>query len=946
MLWRRAWRGIVHRLAGGGRRLPPQKRRRSRPLLEALEERWVPSNWFVSTLGSDGNPGTIAAPFATIQHAANVAASGDRIHVATGTYGYTGADKIGDDARFQQPGNPGTISGSFLHVNPAVVLVFDKSLQIYGGFDDGFTTWAPSTFRTVIDGGGVNRGVYVLDDNGAAGPGFANAALDLEGFTIQACKATGEAGLSGGDAINAYGAGMWVNDARPTVMAGVMQEPGPQGTFELKNMVFRGNLAQGNDTNDIGGSAAGAALALRNVGNMVLDAVTFDTNLSQGGRGTTRGGQAQGAVVLDHSSLTGFPVTFFQNRANGGMATGGLGSGIGEDAAGNTADAVGGGMAVLDNSTANLSEVLALSNALSGGDAPNGLAGSAYGGTFYVEGSTLRLTITDIRGGVVQGGSGSVENSLAGSGSQAGGGGVAVLNSNVLLDQVQVINNTVTGGDVGIGGAPGGGGVWITRYGSSATLSAQIINAVVADNSISYGTSNPGPNSEGGGGGGIWLQGVDATITQTTVAGNHFGNNVFLGQGIILTFGANADFRAQVATATISDSIIANHVGTASANALDLNFGNVTLDHVLYANNTRDDNSDTAFGSGYTGLNTVIRAADAGFTSPGAPNYDYSISASSPAVHQAVSSASTSTEDIEDNLRLGTPDLGAYEAPAPPRARTSVAVFDPETAIWEVRNSNASGFFPDGPIFVYGTGGGHSKPIVGDWNGDGIATVGIVEVKTLDFNGKPFLKDANGNPIPVSVFELRNSNGPGVPDIVVPYGSFAATPVAGNWDNNPQHVDHIGVVESQNGAAVWKLRNSFTRGAPDITLAYGGVTSIPVVGDWNGDGQSTIGVAENVGGLLTWKLKNTDAPGAPDITPFAYGLAAGVPIAGDWNNDGIFTPGVYTFYTAALGLWQLRNENSGGPADASAFGFGPSTGPADPYAERWIPLTGDFDGLG
>src|SRR5436309_4944160 len=162
MLWQRAWQSIVHRLMGGPQTAPIRRRRQSRPLVEALEDRVVPANWFVSTLGSDGNPGTTGAPFATIQHAVNVAASGDRIHVATGIYGYVGADKLGDDPRFNSPGNNGTLSGNFLNVNPAVVLVYDKSLQIYGGFDNGFTTWAPSTFRTIIDGGSVVRGVYVL----------------------------------------------------------------------------------------------------------------------------------------------------------------------------------------------------------------------------------------------------------------------------------------------------------------------------------------------------------------------------------------------------------------------------------------------------------------------------------------------------------------------------------------------------------------------------------------------------------------------------------------------------------------------------------------------------------------------------------------------------------------------------------------------------------------
>ena len=63
---------------------------------------------------------------------------------------------------------------------------------------------------------------------------------------------------------------------------------------------------------------------------------------------------------------------------------------------------------------------------------------------------------------------------------------------------------------------------------------------------------------------------------------------------------------------------------------------------------------------------------------------------------------------------------------------------------------------------------------------------------------------------------------------------------------------------------------------------------------------------------------------------------------GDWNNDRVFTPGVYNF---SNGLWQLRDENSGGPADAGAFYFGPPND-QDFLAEPWIPLAGDFDGLG
>src|SRR4051812_39580270 len=53
---------------------------------EALESRVLLSNYFVSTSGDDGNPGTLGAPFRTIQQAADVADAGDTVFIRGGTY--------------------------------------------------------------------------------------------------------------------------------------------------------------------------------------------------------------------------------------------------------------------------------------------------------------------------------------------------------------------------------------------------------------------------------------------------------------------------------------------------------------------------------------------------------------------------------------------------------------------------------------------------------------------------------------------------------------------------------------------------------------------------------------------------------------------------------------------------------------------------------------------
>ena len=44
------------------------------------------TDYYVATNGDDGHPGTLAEPFATIQHAANVAAAGDTVHIRGGSY--------------------------------------------------------------------------------------------------------------------------------------------------------------------------------------------------------------------------------------------------------------------------------------------------------------------------------------------------------------------------------------------------------------------------------------------------------------------------------------------------------------------------------------------------------------------------------------------------------------------------------------------------------------------------------------------------------------------------------------------------------------------------------------------------------------------------------------------------------------------------------------------
>src|SRR5262245_47522941 len=68
------------------RKKPPPRPRRQRPAVEALEDRCLLATFVIAPGGSDAGPGTLAQPFATIQHGLDVAQPGDTVLVRAGTY--------------------------------------------------------------------------------------------------------------------------------------------------------------------------------------------------------------------------------------------------------------------------------------------------------------------------------------------------------------------------------------------------------------------------------------------------------------------------------------------------------------------------------------------------------------------------------------------------------------------------------------------------------------------------------------------------------------------------------------------------------------------------------------------------------------------------------------------------------------------------------------------
>ncbi|GAB4556300.1 MAG: hypothetical protein OHK0023_28510 [Anaerolineae bacterium] len=168
-----------------------------------------------------------------------------------------------------------------------------------------------------------------------------------------------------------------------------------------------------------------------------------------------------------------------------------------------------------------------------------------------------------------------------------------------------------------------------------------------------------------------------------------------------------------------------------------------------------------------------------------------------------------------------------------------------------------------------------------------------------------------------SNFYLRNYNSDGVPNLTVNYGLPTDIPLLGDWDGDGD--DTVGVF--RNG--LFMLKNNNTDGIPDIYALFGEGTDIPVVGDWDGNGTDTIGIVRNG----VFMLRNTNTSGLPDIYA-QYGLNTDIPLVGDWDGNGTDTIGIFR-----NGLFMLRNANTTGLPDIYAqFGAGTDT-----------PIVGDWD---
>lgn len=157
---------------------------------------------------------------------------------------------------------------------------------------------------------------------------------------------------------------------------------------------------------------------------------------------------------------------------------------------------------------------------------------------------------------------------------------------------------------------------------------------------------------------------------------------------------------------------------------------------------------------------------------------------------------------------------------------------------------------PGDPDLVVEYGRAGDIPIIGDWNGNGVHTVGVVR------DGRWLLRD-------------RNSAGSADYDFT--FGQPGDIPVVGDWNGDGR--TGIGVVRGNR----WLLRDALSSGPAQYDFEFTG-DGTPVTGDWNGSGRTGVGWFSSG----TWSIRSPLSSGPAQQT-FEFGNGSGTPLT--WGRN-------------------------------------------------------------
>lgn len=202
---------------------------------------------------------------------------------------------------------------------------------------------------------------------------------------------------------------------------------------------------------------------------------------------------------------------------------------------------------------------------------------------------------------------------------------------------------------------------------------------------------------------------------------------------------------------------------------------------------------------------------------------------------------------------------------APAAARDTVGAFDPTNAMWHIR-------MEDGTTRDFEFGNPGDRPLMGDWNCDGVDTPGLYRQR----DGYVY---------------LRNANSTGTADISYFFGDPGDVPIAGDFDRNGCDTVSLYRPEQQRFFVIDTLGSHDTGlGAASLDFVFGDPGDQPFAGDFDGDGRDTFGLYRERTGFVYYR--NSLAAGIADAL-FFFGDPGDRFVAGDWTGDGTDTVGVY-----------------------------------------------------
>lgn len=237
----------------------------------------------------------------------------------------------------------------------------------------------------------------------------------------------------------------------------------------------------------------------------------------------------------------------------------------------------------------------------------------------------------------------------------------------------------------------------------------------------------------------------------------------------------------------------------------------------------------------------------------------------------------------------------------------TIGIFRPGPHQWILDNGNgridACGTNlneQDTCLGLFGSTGEH--PVIGNWTGRGVYTAGQYRIGTFIPAINQWALDANGDG------RFNNCISDWCPALSISQPTDIG--VVGNWNNATDKGTKIGQFRPStaqwfldwNGNGVWDGCGT------DRCYTFGAANDKPVVGDWNGTGQTKIGVFRN--GTWFLDVSGNGVYGTGDRQAGPFGSAGEIPIAGPWSGTAVSQIGTFLFI-GSQGYFSLDADNSG-----------------------------------